>query len=288
MNHFHCPRTTISFFLGSLIFLMSTLQLSAGPVNNRVLSTSTQLNQQALRVMCYNIRHGKGMDDNVDLERIADVIRKCQPDLVALQEVDHGANRTQKIKQVQVLAKLTGMYGKFGKATSIPGGDYGLAILSRWPITASRCMKLPRYMSSEEQRAALIVDIVAEKLGAIRIVSTHLQHTSGQSRDEQARWINEHLAKTSTTPIFLCGDFNAQPHESAIKLLDQNWQRCQSDEPLLTHPAVRPTKTIDYIFTRNLDIVGTPKVQVLDNSDASDHRPLFANFMVSIPAVDSK
>src|SRR5215510_5239404 len=48
------------------------------------------------RVMTYNIHHGEGLDDKVDLLRIAQLIKEQRTDIVALQEVDKGTERTQK------------------------------------------------------------------------------------------------------------------------------------------------------------------------------------------------
>ena len=51
--------------------------------------------KRTLKVMTYNIHVGVGMDKKLDLQRIADVISKEQPDLVGLQEVDRGVKRTE-------------------------------------------------------------------------------------------------------------------------------------------------------------------------------------------------
>ena len=56
-----------------------------------------------LRVLSYNIHHGEGVDRKLDLPRIASVIKSVKPDLVALQEVDQGTERTNKIDQAAEL-----------------------------------------------------------------------------------------------------------------------------------------------------------------------------------------
>ena len=52
-----------------------------------------------LRVLSYNIHHAEGIDGKLDVARIARVINDCQPDLVALQEVDKLVERTESIDQ---------------------------------------------------------------------------------------------------------------------------------------------------------------------------------------------
>ncbi|MBT8045323.1 MAG: hypothetical protein KJO79_10270, partial [Verrucomicrobiae bacterium] len=83
-----------------------------------------------LRVLSYNIHHGVGLDGKLDLGRIAKVIRKQNPDLVALQEVDKLVTRSDKTDQAVVLAKYLGLHVVFGKSIDFQGGVYGNAILS--------------------------------------------------------------------------------------------------------------------------------------------------------------
>src|SRR5258706_40384 len=90
-----------------------------------------------LRVMTYNIHVGVGMDKKLDLARIAAVINAQHPDLVGLQEVDHGVTRTQRIDEIAELAKLTRMDYAFAFNLRYQGGQYGVAILSRLPIMAT-------------------------------------------------------------------------------------------------------------------------------------------------------
>src|ERR1035441_3898455 len=96
-----------------------------------------------LVVLTYNIQIGTGMDKKVDLARTAAVIRSVAPDLVALEEVDHKSRRTAGVLQDVELARPTGMHLIFGKASDREGidqngGDYGNAILSRFPIKSSQ------------------------------------------------------------------------------------------------------------------------------------------------------
>src|SRR5690606_25035110 len=126
------------------------------------------------RVMSYNIHHGRGMDDRVDLERIAEAIKKANPDLVALQEVDRGTRRTDGRDLTAELAKLTGMEGYFEKNIPYQGGEYGNAILSRFPILEKKNTHL-RMIRENEQRGALqvLVEVDGEKL---LFVNTHIDY----------------------------------------------------------------------------------------------------------------
>src|SRR6266481_8454327 len=87
-----------------------------------------------LRVMTYNIHVGVGMDKKLNLQRIADVINGQHPDLIGLQEVDRGVKRTEGRDEITELAKLTAMNYAFAHNLDYQGGQYGVAILSRFPI----------------------------------------------------------------------------------------------------------------------------------------------------------
>lgn len=78
-----------------------------------------------LRVLTYNIHHGRGTDDLVDIPRIAAVIKALQPDLVALQEVDQRTRRTGGVDQTARLAELTQLHGQFMRQIDFEGGRYG-------------------------------------------------------------------------------------------------------------------------------------------------------------------
>lgn len=99
-----------------------------------------------IRVLTYNIHHGEGLDGKVDLGRIAQVIQQAAPDVVALQEVDLGTERTGRVDQAAELGRLTGLHAVFGKAFDYSGGRYGAALLSRWSIqeaTPTCCQAAP-------------------------------------------------------------------------------------------------------------------------------------------------
>ena len=84
-----------------------------------------------LRVLSYNIKHGYGMDGKVDLSRSAELIKRLDPDLVALQEIDKSTERTKRVDQTAELGRMTNMHATFGRFFDYQGGEYGMAVLSR-------------------------------------------------------------------------------------------------------------------------------------------------------------
>ncbi len=127
-----------------------------------------------IRVLCYNIHHGEGTDQKVDLPRLAQVISKLKPDLVALQEVDQGNKRTGQVDQPGELARLTGLHGIFGKQIPYQGGSYGQAILARSKPEHPKVHLLPGEPDREQRIAFEVTVTLAGQ--PIVFASTHLHH----------------------------------------------------------------------------------------------------------------
>ena len=185
-----------------------------------------------LKVMTYNIKVGAGGDKTktrpADLEPVAKVIEAEKPDLVGLQEVDRLRKRSGGVDQPAWLAKRLGMQVVYEVAIrwdpNPPGRDeYGIAVLSRFPIRSSERHPLfkPGLRAGQppglaEQRILQSATVVAEGI-PIRFLNTHLGLTADQRR-EQVRQIAE-AAAGGTGPLILTGDFNARPEEPAMKPL---------------------------------------------------------------------
>lgn len=230
-----------------------------------------------LRVLSYNIHHGEGLDGKLDLERLAEVIRSVDPDLVSLQEVDRGVRRSKELDEPAELARLTGLTAVFEGNIRVQGGDYGNAVLSRLPVTGHRNQLLPSHRQGE-QRGALVVDLTGPDAAKtpIRFIATHLDHRGDDSeRLASAEAIAAIADEFPERPTLLAGDLNAQPNSQTLQEFGKNWQATNRD-PLPTFPAGRPTRQIDYILYRPADRWKVIETRVLDEPVASDHRPILA------------
>ena len=94
-----------------------------------------------LTVASFNIHHGAGTDDRLDLERVAAEIKRTGAAVVGLQEVDRfWSERSAFVDQAQWLADRLGMHVVYGAnldldppALDRPRRQYGTAILSVAP-----------------------------------------------------------------------------------------------------------------------------------------------------------
>lgn len=226
-----------------------------------------------LRVLCYNIHHGEGTDKTINLPRLAGVVRAADPDLVALQEVDDKTRRSGGVDQTAELARLTGLEARFGKAIDYDGGGYGQAILARFPLREPKVHWLPGE-PDRERRIAFEARFTWQKHDLV-FVTTHLHHRNANFREQQATKLND-LYRKSEYPVILAGDLNAEPMSTPIRTLEQHWLFATSDPKLLTFPAPKPVKMIDYILLRPENRFRVMAARVLDEAVASDHRPVLA------------
>ncbi len=232
-----------------------------------------------LRVLTYNIHHGEGVDRELDLDRIASVIRSVKPDIVALQEVDHTAKRSQKVDQPTTLARMTKMNVAFGANIQLQGGHYGNAVLSRFPIASHRNHLLPN-TDNGEQRGVLIADVLVPELAdPLRVLATHFDHRKNDIQRVQSTKFLNVLVRRQTGPAILMGDMNDVIGSPTIKLLDSHWQRTNQDE-MPSVPVSKPQRQIDFVFVRPQSQWSVVQTKVLDEAVASDHRAVFSELVL--------
>jgi endonuclease/exonuclease/phosphatase family metal-dependent hydrolase len=234
-----------------------------------------------IRVLCYNIHYGQGTDGEYDIERLAKVIKRADPDLVALQEVDVGVKRSGRVHEAQRLAELTGMAVRFGPTQHYEGGLFGNAVLTRLEILNVQIHPLPYTESTAERttypRGAIAVTVRAPGGEPLRFVSTHFQHNVPDDRVAEAKAINRLFAGgDASTPTILAGDMNATPDAEPIKILLEKWSHAIDDPPAPSAPATKPRSRIDYVFFRPAGRFRLVTATVIDEPLASDHRPIFA------------
>ena len=224
--------------------------------------------ENTIRVMSYNIHNSTGMDNKVDYQRIADVITKIAPDVVALQELDSVTNRSNGVDVLAHLAGLTAMYPVFGASITYDGGKYGIGILSKEKPVSWKRIPLP---GREELRSLLIAEF--------KNYVACCTHFSLNSDDRLASVsIIDQAVKDFNKPIILAGDINAAPESPVLKAFQENWA-ILSDSTKFTYPSDKPSRTIDYIFGYKSKGYTYPvwQTRVLNEPVASDHLPLFVD-----------
>jgi endonuclease/exonuclease/phosphatase family metal-dependent hydrolase len=279
---------------------------------------------QTLTIGTYNIHGGvpNGFSSAnydvrpCDVRNIADVISSAGAEIVGLQEVKNEWQMRKGFERnilppdiARTLAFCCKMNFVFGSTIrDVPGypantnymewgsaehwsnngphGEFGNAVLSRYPLAVlGENYPLP-FMSGEEQRACLRVQYdVPQSAFPLVVYATHLHHQGGAARERQMRAILDRAkTETSTATVFILGDLNSHPgpkepdlmgmaaHDGFTDIAAQ-FASEQGASPLMTFPADKADRRIDYILSSR-------KLRVLDvrtpETTASDHLPLFA------------
>lgn len=234
-----------------------------------------------VRVVTFNIAHGRGRDRRVDFGRTAALINGLDADAVLLQEVDrHFGQRSGWHDQLTLLGELCGLTGVFGSSLrrrpsepDRPPREYGNAVLTRWPVAQVETIGLPG-RRGEEPRSLLLARLTLPG-GPLTVGSVHLQHTSAATRAEQIAAVL--AAVGDIDPLVLGGDLNAGPETAELGLLTSAlrdvWVSA-GEGAGATFPGHRPRARIDHLVT---SASLRPVAAWVVPSDASDHLPLVAD-----------
>jgi len=259
----------------------------------------------ALRVLTYNIRAGRRLGGQLDLARIARVIRASGAHVIGLQEVDrHYGARSDFADQAGWLADQLRMHHAFGASLDLdppapgrPRRQFGNLILSVGPIVDWAILPLP-HSDGSEQRGLLRARIQAAPSPALsptsspalspasspatcQVFVTHLQPGNPAGRLRQAHAIRDVLAEARatepTTPVLLLGDLNAFPGTPEVRLLTEQltdaWATAGRGRGY-TFPNPVPYRRLDYIGVAGARVL---HAAVVPARLASDHRPVLAD-----------
>ncbi|MDA1266952.1 MAG: endonuclease/exonuclease/phosphatase family protein [Planctomycetota bacterium] len=221
-----------------------------------------------LRMVVYNIKHGRGMDGVVDLERTARVIEAGRPNVVVLQEVDHRCARSASVDQTAWLAERLGMVGVFGRFMDHDGGEYGMALLTSFDEFSAINHELP---AGPEPRSSLALTLQTPR-GPVTVVGIHFYRTEAE-RLAQAEATLAAVAELEG-PVILAGDFNSQPDSPVMARVREVFTNVEKGADHLTFSSVEPSVEIDHVLVKPLSAWSTLTLDVLDEPLASDHRPL--------------
>lgn len=221
---------------------------------------------RTVRIMSYNIRNCRGMDNRTDPDRIVEAILTTAPDAIAVQEVDSMTQRSGRKYILGELAELTGMHATYSPSINFDGGKYGIGILSREKPLSYRCVALP---GREEARSMLIAEF-----DKYYLCCTHLSLTPGDQAASVEIIIKELKSLDSRKPVYFAGDLNTTPETGVTARLLEEFDML-SDPSQPTIPAGKPKDTIDYIYRlKNGRKPKTAGYRVMGEYVGSDHVPI--------------
>jgi endonuclease/exonuclease/phosphatase family metal-dependent hydrolase len=237
-----------------------------------------------IRVLVYNIHAGKDAKGVDNLSRVADLIRSTKADIALLQEVDRKTTRSGNVDQLEVLSRLTGFHAAFGKTLDYQGGDYGIAVFSRWPISEDSLIRLP--VQPPQQRSGGVYEprgalrALIQMPGApVEILNTHIDASREDFYRRQELTTILGLATHSINDLrrstLVGGDLNAEPGSAVIEMVRGSpvrdvWPECGRGSGM-SYPSNVPIKRIDYLL---LPAEWTCVSGTVLETEVSDHRPV--------------
>ncbi len=233
--------------------------------------------KQNLRVLSYNIRHGAGNKDGLNLSRTASVIAAQQADVVALQEVDSVfSTRSDNKYQIKELAEATGMYGIFCSALT----GYGIGILSKeMPLSVKVVSLTPDF----EPRRMLMAEFENYVFASLHVgLSADARRGTGPIIKAAAEeWVE------TGKPLIIAGDFNDDGTDDEMqgargvltKYLQENGFTFHSDRTTPTWSD--GIYVIDHIISYD-PIGGVEKLsyEVVNDKVTSDHMPILGELRI--------
>jgi endonuclease/exonuclease/phosphatase family metal-dependent hydrolase len=233
-----------------------------------------------LRIVTYNVHKCRGLDGRTHPGRVASVLERLKPDMVALQEVI-GAGTHRKGQEEEISDHL-GMVSMLAPARTLRGHPYGNALLSRLPIKYHGTYDLTE--AGREPRFLQRADISLQG-HRIHIYNVHL----GTSRKERTRqtWKLIHFLSDPAVrgPKILLGDFNEWRKGPATELLAESFQSLDLF-PFLrwrrTYPGILPIFHVDHIYYQGqVEIIKVTVPRTLTTFVASDHMPILVELQIS-------
>lgn len=231
-----------------------------------------------IRVMTFNIQHGLDYKkkDTIDLPLMADAIRICGGEIAVLNEVRDKGTEADFTAQAKIIAEELGYHWYFARAIDFPGGPYGNAIVSKYPIRSAETVMIPDPAVKDEDtyyetRCVLkaVVDIPSVG-GGLTVLGSHFGLAKAEARNAVAKVLE--LIGAIDGPYVFMGDLNLEPGSEILRPLFDAMKDTSAafPKPMLSFPSDKPDRKIDYIFVdRGTQVLSADIPEIV----ASDHRP---------------
>ena len=245
----------------TVFFLLALALLSCGKSKEPVTMT----------LLSYNVGVFSKYEDDTT-PQVADLIRNTGASLVALNELD-SCNRRHAAFQLRELAGELGDWSfQFASAFPYAGGAYGNGVVSRDKVISRFKVHLPKSDGSEPRSIAVV------ETDRCVFASVHLDYVGENSQRDQVEALNDWFKAVyagAKKPVFLCGDFNAEPDSETLRLMRTGWTQLSGTD--FTYSTTTPRKCIDFVFAyKDAVPVEVISSEVLTEGTAtlSDHFPV--------------
>lgn len=241
-----------------------------------------------LKIVTFNVAHGKGLDGKVDIDRQAELINLYKPDIVFLQEIDMYTKRAGEKNQIREFSKKVYLpYCSMETNITLEDGYYGDGIISRFPIAFSTNYLMPLTDLNHEQRG-ILCNRISLGTAKINLFSVHLS-TYEDERILAAKELERIISKIDKDEIIIMGgDFNVgvtrlgkgkytfeeKQNYEEYEILGKILNKIDNTED--TWFSKLGQGCIDTIFySKNIKM---KNYKTIDVNEISDHQAIFAEF----------
>lgn len=243
---------------------------------------STRTKAHRVRVATYNIHKARGMDGRTRPNRVAEVLRQVDADVIALQEVLSFGGRNGHVDQAHYLGHELGYQVVVGENRKHRGAAYGNVVLSRFPVVGHCNYDVS--VPGREERGCLRTDIDLGHHTVLHVFNVHLGTAFMERRHQARRLLEEELIRSQELegPRIVLGDFNEWVRGLVSRMLAAEFQSADIRLHLgrrRTYPGFFPFMHLDHIYydgalkLSDVCLHKTPTALL-----ASDHLPLVADF----------
>ena len=238
------------------------------------------------RIATYNIHKARGFDLRIVPERIVEVVRELDADILCLQEVINAPEGQPNLNQAQEIEHaLPGYHAAFGVNRQYRGGTYGNLTLSRFPIVSKRNHDLSR--PRREPRGVFQTEIEVAPGCLIHLFNVHLGTGHMERRFQARKLLNPDVLRQPGLrgPRLVLGDFNEWTHGLTTRLMRTQFQTFRPhhmERFPRTFPSLLPLLSLDHCYYEPpLRLVDTKLWRSRKAIFASDHLPLIADFTLA-------
>ncbi len=245
--------------------------------------TPHQRSEESMVVASYNVHKCVGTDGRFDPERVMEVIREMDPDVIALQEADERFGERSGLLDLPRLRLEMGL-------THIPvlhkpkshGWRGNVLLFKEGAVKDVHQVALPGL----EPRGAVVAEIDLRRGLGLRVIAAHLGLLRW-ARRQQADVIVDIMTEREEKPTVLMGDFNEWRLGEGSSLIRFERAFGPLPPPVPSYPARLPVLALDRIMANRSGLVAD--ISVHDSPlarEASDHLPITARIDISKAVVD--
>ncbi len=237
----------------------------------------------SVRIATYNVHKCRGLDRRVRPQRIVEVLREVDADIIALQEVVSVADTpSREHDQARFIAEELGLKYSLGENRRVGEGAYGNLLLSRFPVWTTRNYDIT--WRGREARGCLRADNDIGIAEPVHVFKVHLGTAFIERRYQGQQLVSDEILRSADLrgPRVVLGDFNEWTRGLASRLLESELESIDVRHHIgrkRTYPWLMPMLHLDHIYfdphltVERLTLHTSPTARV-----ASDHLPLVADF----------